>query len=78
VYSNVSCLTVSNVGTTTSGDATLCVSTSTCGTLLDQGIQSPWTLTWLENFFNKNSQNIIHIEITKNIKNIFTLKYNYQ
>ena len=41
VYSNDSCRTVSKVGTTTSGDATLCVSTSVWGTLFDHGVHSP-------------------------------------
>lgn len=41
VYNNDSCLTVSRVGTTISGAATLCVSTSICGTLFDHGVHSP-------------------------------------
>ena len=41
VNSRDSCRTVSMVGMTTSGAATLCVSMSTTGTLLCQGVHSP-------------------------------------
>ena len=46
VYSRASCRTVSRVGTTTSGEATLCVSTSICGTLDAHGTHSPVMETW--------------------------------
>lgn len=47
VYSSASCRTVSSVGTTTSGAATLCVSTSIWGTLADHGTHSPVIDTWI-------------------------------
>ena len=46
VYKRASCRTVSTVGTTTSGAATLCVSTSIWGTLDCHSAHSPWIVTW--------------------------------
>lgn len=59
VYSRASCLTVSTVGITTSGAATLCVSTSTTGTFEVHGIHSPeidtcWQETYFKLFQNLN------------------------
>lgn len=49
VYNSASCRTVSTVGTTMSGAATLWVSTSICGTLDCHSTHSPWIVTWREN-----------------------------
>ena len=46
VYKSASCRTVSTVGTTTSGAATLWVSTSIWGTLDCHSTHSPWIVTW--------------------------------
>ena len=48
VYRRASCRTVSTVGTTISGAATLCVSTSIWGTFDCHSAHSPWIVTWKE------------------------------